>query len=106
MLLTVILYTALGMVGMCVQDFCATFLTICETRNRYEMAARLDAVSDLCKFVLFSYSGSKLMEIGPSGWCGIPFILATGYVTTKWATREANRRYPQTAIEPAPSRSV
>ena len=91
MALHILLYTILGCLGMAVQDIGGTYLNLAENRGKEVMAARLDVLCDAAKFLMFSFSGEKLMSMGWEGWLGIPFILTTGYWSTKKATRRAYR---------------
>jgi hypothetical protein len=82
--------SCLGMVGC---DFFGTFMNVAENRGQDVMAGYGDMGSDFFgKYLLAGWSGSTLTH-GHSwiGWVAIWPVLVTGFYTTGFATRWAQR---------------
>jgi hypothetical protein len=88
-------------VGMLLNDLFCTILTVAETRGRENLAAWSDVQCDFWgRYVLAAWSGSTLTHgHGLIGWLCIVPVLATGFYTTKFATRWMRRLKPQPVDE-------
>jgi hypothetical protein len=75
---------------MMIQDSSGTVLVIAENRGKNRLAGLMDVTGDLARFCMYAFSGVLLMTA--HGWLGRLFILpilATGYLTTNYATKWA-----------------
>jgi len=79
--------SGVGCVGMAVQDVTNTYLVRAIATGRGFLAGAMDAIGDLAKFVLLSFSGVELMA--NYGWTGRAFllpVLITAFIVTYHAT--------------------
>ena len=84
------LYSAIGCVGMAIQDYAGTVLVRSVATGRGLIAGCMDAISDLTKITILSVSGVELThQFGWRGWFGILPIMLTGFLVTWHATHLA-----------------
>jgi hypothetical protein len=83
-------------VGMVLTDAFGALLNVAENRGRDNLAGLADTQVDFWgKYVLAGWSGSTLTHgHGLVGWLCVTPVLATGFVTTKFATRRLRSLRP------------
>jgi len=80
-------YSALGCVGMAIQDYAGTVLVKSVHAGKGWLAGCMDAVGDLTKITILSVSGVALTHTyGWRGWFGVIPIMVTGFLVTWHAT--------------------
>lgn len=88
--LSILGYSALGCVGMAIQDTVGVTLVKAIGTGRALLAGCCDAASDVAKIAIMSISGVELTSaFGWRGYVGILPILITGFLVTYHATKAA-----------------
>lgn len=86
--LHILAYSALGCLGMAIQDTVGVTLVKAIGAGRAVLAGACDAAADIAKIAIMSISGVELTHaFGWRGYFGIIPILVTGFVVTYHATR-------------------
>ena len=84
--------SALGCVGMAVQDSVGTFLVRAINTNRPTLAGSMDVLGDIAKIIILSISANDLTHsYGWRGYLGIIPILVTAFVVTRHSVKLASK---------------
>lgn len=90
--LHILAYSALGCLGMAIQDTVGVTLVKAIGAGRAVLAGLCDVAADVAKIVILSVSGVELTHaFGWKGYVGVVPILVTGFVVTFHATRLSAR---------------
>ena len=84
--------SAIGSVGMAIQDSVGTVLVRAINTNRPSLAGAMDVLGDIAKILILSVSANDLIHrYGWRGWLGIIPILCTAFVVTHHSVKLASR---------------
>ena len=83
--------SAIGCVGMAIQDSVGTFLVKAIHTNRPSLAGAMDVLGDIAKILILSISANDLTHgYGWRGYLGIIPILVTAFVVTHQSVKLAS----------------
>lgn len=83
--------SAIGCVGMAIQDSVGTFLVKAIHTNRPSLAGAMDVLGDIAKILILSISANDLTHgYGWRGYLGIIPILVTAFVVTHHSVKLAS----------------
>ena len=83
--------SAIGCVGMAIQDSVGTFLVKAIHTNRPNLAGAMDVLGDIAKILILSISANDLTHgYGWRGYLGIIPILCTAFVVTHHSVKLAS----------------
>jgi len=83
--------SAIGCVGMAIQDSVGTFLVRAINTNRPNLAGAMDVLGDIAKILILSISANDLTHgYGWKGYLGIIPILCTAFVVTHHSVKLAS----------------
>lgn len=83
----IVLYSAVGCLGMFIQDAVGTFMVKAIGAGRAFLAGSMDAAGDIAKIAILSISGVQLThKFGWQGFLGIIPIVVVGFATTVIST--------------------
>ena len=83
--------SAIGCVGMAIQDSVGTFLVRAINTNRPNLAGAMDVLGDIAKILILSISANDLTHgYGWRGYLGIIPILCTAFVVTHHSVKLAS----------------
>ena len=83
----IVMYSAIGSVGMAVLDYTTTILTHAITAGRGHLAGLMNVLYDVANLTVLSVAGVALThDFGMWGYLGVLPILVTAYLVTYHAT--------------------